>query len=225
MNDNGEKDSPKVPKCVANERKLQATDLFAADSGDENGKPECCEETVREVCAQVFHKYEVPPFYSAEDLAHDVIVRFMPYVPLYRGDAEIRTVLHRIAKNQIIDVVRKERRRTTLPELQRDRDEDKKSDEDHFDEMLRRNQGETKRNHIEEQEVHLILVKELQPLLTARQRRIWRLMADGHSLADIAKILGVKPQAISKSKSKIERRCRAYLESPLQIEFRKCARL
>lgn len=219
MKNNGDNDSPKVNPEVANERKRQVDALFAGELCDENGNPVCCEQMVRNVCAQVFPKYKVSAFYSEEDLSHDVILRFLPHLSEYRGEADIKTVLYRIAENQLIDVVRKNRRSKTFSECQRDRDDGDNQDADHFLETL-----EVNRNYVEEQQENFILLDGFLTQLTAHQQFICRQIEEGQSLTDIAEMLGVKPQAVSNTKSRINRRWRAYLEGPDQGGI-KCARV
>jgi RNA polymerase sigma factor (sigma-70 family) len=57
-------------------------------------------------CRRVIGSFKASAIYSCEDLKQDVIARFAKWLPQYRGEAQLETVLGRIAYNQLVDIYR-----------------------------------------------------------------------------------------------------------------------
>jgi RNA polymerase sigma factor (sigma-70 family) len=78
---------------------------------------------LRTACKSVFSSYQQSYYYSSEDLQQDVMLEFWQALSSYRGEAPTEAFLHAIAKNKLVDAVRKERSRhrydekTTFDEL------------------------------------------------------------------------------------------------------------
>lgn len=60
--------------------------------------------TLDAVCKQLLSNQV--PYYSWEDLKQDVMIKFGRWLWRYRYEASLKTILRRIAKNQLIDVLR-----------------------------------------------------------------------------------------------------------------------
>lgn len=54
-------------------------------------------------CRRVISRFKVSAIYSCEDLQQDVIARFAKWLPQYRGEAQLETLLWRIAYNLLVD--------------------------------------------------------------------------------------------------------------------------
>jgi RNA polymerase sigma factor (sigma-70 family) len=71
---------------------------------------------LRTACKSVFSSYQQSCYSSSEDLQQEVLLRFWQELSGYRGDASTKTLLQTIAKNTLVDAVRKERARRRYDE-------------------------------------------------------------------------------------------------------------
>jgi len=62
------------------------------------------QQTLDTVCKRL--TTNAPPYYSWEDLKQDVFIKFGRWLWRYRHEASLKTVLRKIARNQLIDVLR-----------------------------------------------------------------------------------------------------------------------
>lgn len=71
---------------------------------------------LRKACQRVFHHHSQSTHSSWEDLQQEVLIRFGPWLPRYRKEANRRTVFARIATNVLIDAHRRETSKRRLHE-------------------------------------------------------------------------------------------------------------
>lgn len=57
----------------------------------------------------------VGPIHEREDLLQDVFLALHRALPKFRGDAQLATLIHRIAVNAALDQLRRQRRRPSMP--------------------------------------------------------------------------------------------------------------
>jgi len=218
-------DSRKVSRKVANKRKRKAKELFTASSPNADRLDASCEQAVRKVCKRVLRQFKAPTGYSLKDLVNDVIVKILSAKEPYRGECEIDTFVFTIARNHMRTLSRRSARCMSLEDLIAKRTEcrnnEERSEADLLDHLLRA-QTKIHRNDIEDHEFYLIAGEEFLALLTDQQRLIWQLLEEGYTVTDIALILGVSPQAVSRTKGRIDKKLMTYVNSPKEKVFAKC---
>lgn len=64
------------------------------------------QDKLERACRRAIRSFKPSSIYSCEDLKQDAIARFAKWLPRYRGEAQIETVLYRIAYNLLVDVSR-----------------------------------------------------------------------------------------------------------------------
>ena len=210
-------DSRKVSPQVANERKMKAAELFTASSRDGDKLNASCEREVTKACRTVFHQFSAPAGYSLDDLVHDVIVNILEAKEPYRGDCEIGSFIYVIARNHLRTLCPRAARCISLEALEYERtkcrDNEERSEANRLD-HLNRDPSKIHRNDVEDHEFYKIAVAEFLASLTDRQRVICEQLEEGHTLTDIARSLGVSPQAISRSKGRLNKILLTYVNSP-----------
>lgn len=215
-------DSQKVSPKVANERKMKAAELFTASSRDGDKLNASCEEEVRKACQKVFHKFRAPAGYSFEDLVHDVILKILEAKEPFRGDCEIGTFIYAIARNHLRTLCPRAARCISLEALEDERTKCRNNEdrsEANLLDHLNRDPSKIHRNDVENHQFYKIAVAEFLASLTDRQRVICQQLEEGHTLTDIARSLGVSPQAMSRSKGRLNKKLMNYVNSPKEKVF------
>lgn len=149
-------------------------------------------------CRRVIGSFKASAIYSCEDLKQDVVARFARWLPQYRGEAQLETILGRIAYNQLVDVYRNPNERCCSLE-----DLDFKG----RDIATRDAEGSTAI-------VGRILIGELTGKLDSdRERSLFIAhFVEGKRPVELARELGVTRQAVCKQLDKIVERLRPYMK-------------
>jgi RNA polymerase sigma factor (sigma-70 family) len=207
----GECAPSKVSQQTANERKRLAASVFQAESDEGKEDPECSEvlRKLDQACQRLFRDYRVPSYYSPEDLASDVKVNFLEFLPRYRGEVELGKFLYRIARNQLISVCRR-KECDRFVDLNRYEYDDEAFDEGDFS-------ARTKRGHRElsdesERQYEAILVGELLGDRPDAERILCERLVDDETATETAQEFGVSRQAVSKRRDRILNRMKTILE-------------
>lgn len=202
---------PKVSAGIADERKQQAASLF--DDQSTNGREfvDGSEQRTKvlRICIAVINDYEVPATYGAEDLYQNVMFRFWKYLPRYRGEASLSTIIRKVALNQLIDMRRKGWKNVPTSEA-RNHDGETQEEAD-FTANLKRGHRETTRNVVADQADRAILAKELTSRLSVSERSLCERL-DIETPTEIAEQSGVSRQAISQRRDRIYDRMRMIVK-------------
>ena len=150
-------------------------------------------------CKRIFNRFRQSTHPSWEDLQQEVLIRFGPWLPLYRKEANRKTVFAKIATNLLIDARRAEAaRRRQHNEIDL---EDLKSEPLH---------GEPRR----EMEYRIFL-NECREMLSQQERDLFdEHFIDGESLRQLAKKHGVSAAALSKQRARIKQAIRSLAVGP-----------
>src|SRR6185295_15844824 len=78
---------------------------------ERNGNEPGFLEDLEIACQRTFERYEQTAYANWQELQQDLLLRFLRWLPSYRGKADRRTILTRIAANLLIEAARGEQAR------------------------------------------------------------------------------------------------------------------
>jgi RNA polymerase sigma factor (sigma-70 family) len=162
-------------------------------------------QEVHDACAWVIGRFKPSRVYTCDDLEQDVFIRFGKWFPKYRGEAQPKSLLRRIALNQLIDVSRnRENQAPSYDDIELECRE------------LMHRRATTNRNHVADREDLKILIKELTSGLTHKQRLVFEAYCVRRSTTpEIAVELGITKQAVSKHLTQIRNKLRVAVNQPI----------
>ena len=159
---------------------------------------------VHNICTSVSSSFKPSPAYTSDDLEQDVLIRYCRWLPKYRGEAQLATVLRRIAINQLIDLSR--RRDNQCPSY---------GDIETACQALMAHHAKTRpnKNHVEAAEERKLLAQELTCGLTAMQQSMLEdYFERGLTMQEMADARGVSRQAMSEQLIRLLKKLRSSLE-------------
>jgi RNA polymerase sigma factor (sigma-70 family) len=172
-------------------------------------------DTLEEICEGVMSSFKPSRTYSCKDLNQDVLIRFGKWLPQYRRDASWKTVLRRIAQNQLIDVYRSWNERCPsyedlLESFQVDATQNALAVGDSM--LVKEPLYSTIRQALRGIEFN-ILAEELSSKLSSRKERqlFHDYFIEDKSATEIARERGVSRQAVSKQIDRLIEKLRPYV--------------
>lgn len=178
---------------------------------------EVLRSALHEICQQLTNSFHVSDIYSCEDLEQDVIELFAEWFSQYRSEAQPKTVLRKIAYNQLVNQFRK--RDNRCPHYESLKLKSRKPEAVDIDEGEEFEGGElgdrysdSYQNSVADKEERRILLNELKSMLTSEERSLYSKHFDeGWTETEIAKELRVSRQAVSKRIKRILRKMKLSL--------------
>jgi RNA polymerase sigma factor (sigma-70 family) len=149
------------------------------------------------VCQRAMSHFKVSSIYSCEDLKQDVLARFGKWLPHYRGDAQLKTVLRRVAYSQLVDVHRNPNERCCS-----------------FDSLeLEQGDAVMPRSNVAADIESGILVEECLSKLDAPEERdlFIEYFVNDKTVSEIARERGVSRQAVSKRFNRLAKKLKPFM--------------
>jgi len=211
--------SPEVSSQVEDHTEINAADAFIRRSEDGVSLDEVCQKVIRAACKAAHYPYRNSGVLPFEDLSQEVMLRILNAKRPYQGNEKLWPFAYRIAKNHLINLYHKSKRCKNAAEVKAGHDECRERSEAEILDHVNLDAREINRNYVEDHELRMIAAEEFQAQLTPRQQTIMQLLDEGYEQTEIADSLGVSPQAISRCRSRINRKLWIYLNSPNHKSF------
>lgn len=147
--------------------------------------------TLDVICQRTISKYRASSVYSWEDLRQDVLIKFGKWLSGYRHEASLKTVLVKIAINQLVDVSR--------------RKSEQAGSLDEYDLELKQ--------YVEADIVSRVRIKQLlEKLKTDEERQLFvECVVEGRNASEIGKARGVTRQAVSKQLARLAQKLKPFV--------------